>query len=128
MAEQSIILGTIDGISQPDYERLKNDLFDYFDQVGWKNNTLFINSSKKHDSIKGIAKKIANCIEIGKFGSLLFIGNNRVVCIFFGTKRFVAKHYIEPEPPDWWGDQSLRKSLVDKPGGNFFKTIKKMKF
>lgn len=128
MAEQSIILGTIEGISQYDYQRLKKDLFEYFEKVGWNNNTLYINSSKKHESIKGIAKKIANCIDTGKYGSLLFIGNNRVVCIFFGPKRFVAKHYTEPEPPEWWGEKPLQEPKAEKSGGHFFNSIKKMKF
>ncbi len=128
MAEQSIILGTIDGISKRDYELLKKDLSAYFDKAGWKNNTLYINSSKKHESVKEIATKIANCIGAGKYGSLLFIGNNRVVCIFFGHKRFVAKHYIEPEPPDWWGGPADAPDPKEPSGKKFFDTFRKMAF
>jgi len=128
MAEQSIILGTIDGIVRRDYEKLKKDLSAYFEKVGWKDNTLSISSSKKHESVKEIATKIANCIAEDKYGSLLFVGNNRVVCIFFGHKRFVAKPYIEPEPPEWWGEMNEEHSPKDTSGKKFFDTFKKMAF
>ena len=128
MADQSIILGTIDGIVKRDYEKLKKDLSAYFEKAGWKNDTLYISSSKKHESVKEIATKIANCIAEGKYGSLLFIGNNRVVCIFFGHKRFVAKHYTEPEPPEWWGEKIEESTPKESSGKKFFDTFKKIPF
>ena len=103
MAAHSIILGTIDGISKKDFERLKKELKECFQNVAWKDDTLIIKSEKQHHRIKIIATKIADCIPDGKFGSLLYIGNDRVVCIYFGHKQFVGKQYGEPEPPEWWG-------------------------
>ena len=61
MAVQSTILGSINGISNIDYEKLKKDLARSFEKFAWKNNTLIINSSKKHEHIKDIAAKIADC-------------------------------------------------------------------
>jgi len=103
MAAHSIILGTIDGILKKDFERLKKELKECFQHVGWKDNALIIKSEKQHHRVKIIATKIADCIQVGKFGSLLYIGNDRVVCIYFGHKQFVGKQYGEPEPPEWWG-------------------------
>jgi hypothetical protein len=128
MAVQSIILGTINGISKADYEKLKNNLNQYFEKAAWKDNTLFINSSKKHEHIKEIATKIANCIAEGEYGSLLFVGNKRVVCIYLGHKQFVGKPYKEPSPPEWWGEK--KEFPADKETGNrnFLGSIKKLKF
>ena len=112
MAAQSIILGAIDGISKGDFDRLKKELKECFQQVGWKDNTLIIKSEKQHHRLKIIATRIADCIPEGKFGSLLYIGNDRVVCIYFGHKQFIGKQYGEPEPPEWWGQ------LKDKPGSD----------
>ncbi len=103
MAAHSLILGTIDGISKKDFDRLKSELKECFDQVAWKDNTLIIKSERQHQRIKTIATRIADCIPDGKFGSLLYIGNDRVACIYFGHKQFVGKQYAEPEPPLWWG-------------------------
>ena len=117
MATQSIILGTINGISKKAYDKLKKELQEYFEYVGWKDNTLIIKSEKKHERIKVIATKIADYIPEGKFGSLLYVGNDRVVCIYFGHKRFVGKQYREPDPPDWWGErkgESKSKGRSDK--------------
>jgi len=121
MAVQSIILGSINGISKIDYEKLKADLSKSFEKVVWKNNTLSIQSSKKHHRLKDIAAKIADRICENEYGSLLFIGNNRVVCIYFGHKRFISRPYKEPEPPEWWGakteiplsDESKPNRLMD---------------
>jgi len=117
MAAHSIILGTIDGILKQDFERLKKELKECFQQVGWKDNSLIIKSEKQHHRIKIIATKIADCIQEGRFGSLLYIGNDRVVCIYFGHKQFVGKQYGEPEPPEWWGqpqEKSESDDLADK--------------
>jgi len=114
MATQSIILGTINGISKKDYNTLKKELQERFENVGWKDNTLIIKSEKKHDRFKGIATKIADCITEGKFGSLLYVGYDRVVCIYFGHKKFVGKQYGEPEPPDWWGEKKVEPKLKDR--------------
>jgi hypothetical protein len=117
MAVQSIIFGTIDGIAKGDFDRLKKELRECFQQVGWKDNTLIIKSEKQHHRIKIIATRIADCIQEGKFGSLLYIGNDRVVCIYFGHKQFVGKQYGEPEPPEWWGQPKEKPEpddLADK--------------
>jgi len=127
MAVQSIILGTISGISKFDYEKLKKDLDAYFEKAWWKDNTLSVSSTKKHDSIKKIATKIANCICEGEYGSLLFIGNNRVVCIFFGHKCFVGKPYLEPDPPEWWGLQKKEPQNKRPANGSFLDAFKKIK-
>ena len=125
MAVQSIIIGTINGISKIHYEELKKDLNRYFEKVGWKDNTLLINSSKKHEHIKNIANKIADCIAEGEYGSLLYVGNNRVVCIYFGHKRFVGKQYKEPVPPEWWGEQTEKPAT--KETGNKKKLLNAIK-
>lgn len=117
MAAQSIILGAIDGISKGDFDRLKKELKECFQQVGWKDNTLIIKSEKQHHRLKIIAARIADCIPEGKFGSLLYIGNDRVVCIYFGHKQFIGKQYGEPEPPEWWGQPKEKlesDDLADK--------------
>ena len=121
MTVQSTILGSINGISNIDYEKLKKDLARSFEKFAWKNNTLIINSSKKHEHIKEIAAKIADCIPKGEYGSLLFVGNKRVVCIYMGHKRFVGKPYKEPIPPEWWG------ANVDPSDGQESSTKKLMK-
>jgi len=112
MAAYSMILGTIEGISKKDFERLKKELKEAFQQVGWRDDSLIIKSERQHHHIKRIATKIADCVQEGKFGSLLYIGNDRVVCIYFGHKQFVGKQYGEPEPPEWWG-QPKKKSESD---------------
>ena len=127
MAAQSIILGSISGISNINYEKLKKDLSRYFEKFGWKDNTLFINSSKKHKHIKDIAAKIADCIPKGEFGSLLFVGNKRVVCIYLGHKRFVGKPYKEPTPPEWWGEKGDAPDRQQLPNKKLLKAIKKFK-
>jgi hypothetical protein len=117
MAAYSIILGTIDGIQKKDYERLKKELKDCFQHVAWKDDSLIIKSEKQHHRVKIIATKVADCIQDGKFGSLLYIGNDRVVCIYFGHKQFVGKQYGEPEPPEWWGQPKEKPEpddLADK--------------
>jgi len=128
MALQSIILGTINGISKTDYEKLKRDLNQYFEKSVWMDNTLSINSSKKHGHIKDIAAKIADCISKGEYGSLLFVGNNQVVCIYFGHKRFVGKPYREPSPPEWWGVKKEIPAAKETGNRNLLGAIKKLKF
>ena len=113
MAAHSIIFGTIDGISKKDFERLKQELEECFQQVRWNDNTLIIKSEKKHRRIKVVATKIADCIAEGKFGSLLYVGNDRVVCIYFGHRQFAGKQYGEPEPPEWWGAQIKKNETND---------------
>ena len=125
MAVQSTILGAINGISKIDYEKLKKDLSRNFEKFAWKDNTLFINSSKKHEHIKDIAGRIADCIPKGEYGSLLFVGNKRVVCIFMGHKRFVGKPYREPTPPKWWGRKDDTPAEHKPPDKNLLKAIKK---
>ena len=103
MVSQSLILGSIKGISKKDYNQLKIDLQGYFDKVAWKDHTIYIRSEKRHRRIKEIFGKIADCVSEGQFGSLLYVGNDKVACIYFGHKKFVAKQYREPSPPAWWG-------------------------
>jgi len=127
MAVQSTILGSINGISNIDYQKLKKDLSRNFEKFAWKDNTLFINSSKKHEHLKAIAAKIADCIPKGEYGSLLFVGNKRVVCIYLGHKRFVGKPYREPTPPDWWGGEDDVPDGHEPPEKNLLSAIKKFK-
>lgn len=127
MAVQSIILGTISGISEIDYKKLKKDLSQNFEKVAWKNNTLFINSSKKHEHLKEVAAKIADCVAEGEYGSLLFVGNNRVVCIYLGHKRFVGKQYREPIPPEWWGKKKEKLKRKEPDSKSLLDSIKKFK-
>ena len=107
MATQSLILGTINGIPKRGYKTLEKDLKASFEYVGWKDNTLYIKSEKKHHRVRLIFQKIADSMQKGKFGSLLYVGNSRVACIYFGHKRFVGKQYREPNPPEWWGTKKL---------------------
>ena len=115
MAVQSIIVGSINGISKIDYDKIKADLLKSFEKVVWKDNTLSIQSSKKHHRLKDMAAKIADRIAENGYGSLLFIGNSRVVCIYFGHKRFVSRPYKEPVPPEWWGE---KKEKTPSTGSN----------
>jgi hypothetical protein len=103
MASSSLILGTIRGIPKRHYKTLEEELKASFENVGWKDNTLYIRSEKKHSRVRWIFQKIADAMQEGKFGSLLYVGNNRVACIYFGHKRFVGRQYREPNPPEWWG-------------------------
>jgi hypothetical protein len=103
MASHSLILGNIDGISRTDYLDLEAQLKGVFKTVQWKDGTLTIRSERYHDRVKNVFEKIAARISEGHFGSLLYVGNDRVACIYFGPNRFLAKEYREPEPPSWWG-------------------------
>ena len=103
MGSQSFIFGNINGISQSDFQKLKLSLEECFEKVAWKNQTLVIRSQGNHHRIKNIFKRIADCIAEGKHGSLLYIGDYKVACIYFGHKRFTAKLFKEPTPPGWWG-------------------------
>ena len=102
MAAYSMIVGTIDGISRKDFDRLKEDLRRYFDEVGWNNGALAIKSSRDHDTVKDIFAKIATCVQPGKFGSLLYVGHGNVACFYFGHQQYVGRRFKEPTPPDWW--------------------------
>ncbi len=124
MAVQSIILGSINGISKIDYEKLKADLSKSFEKVVWKNRTLSIQSSKKHHRLKDIAAKIADRICENEYGSLLFIGNNRVVCIYFGHKRFISRPYKEPEPPEWWEAETGKPPSTESKHHRLMNVIK----
>lgn len=103
MASKSLILGTINGISRKHYGAIESDLKAVFDNVRWKDDKLYIKSEKKHHRVRLVFQKIADSMQEDKFGSLLYVGNSRVACIYFGHKRFVGKQYREPDPPDWWG-------------------------
>jgi len=110
MTSQSIILGTINGISKRDFDILKKDLEKCFDKVGWKDNAIFIKSEKNHPRMKSIFTRIADYISKNNFGSLLYIGNEKVVCVYFGHKKFEGKTFRQPKTPDWWeSDQETQK-------------------
>ena len=102
MATQSMIVGTIDGISKKDFDRLKEELRRCFDEVGWKNGALVIRSSRDHDSVKDVFSRISNAVQPGKFGTLLYVGHGNVACFYFGSRQYVGKRFKEPTPPDWW--------------------------
>ena len=103
MASHSIIMGTINGVSRSDFRQLEPTLKDAFDTVGWKEGEIIIRSERFHDRVKDVFGQIADRIGKNGFGTLLYVGNNRVACIYFGPGKFAAKEYREPIPPDWWG-------------------------
>ena len=103
MVSQSLILGSIKGIAKKDYNQLKFDLQECFDKVIWKDHTIYIRSERRHSRVKRIFGKIAYCVSEGQYGSLLYVWNDKVACIYFGHKKFVGKKYREPCPPEWWG-------------------------
>ena len=96
-------MGTVEGISRRDFLELEKDLKAAFDNVQWKDGALVIRSQRYHDKVRALFQKIADAIGEGRFGSLLYIGNGRVAAIYFGSKKFKAIEYREPEPPQWWG-------------------------
>ena len=102
MESQSIILGMINGISKNDFEILKKDLQDNFDKVAWKDDAISIKSERKHLRMKSIFTRISNFISLGNYGSLLYIGNEKVACIYLGHKKFEGRLFKEPKPPEWW--------------------------
>jgi hypothetical protein len=103
MAEHSIIMGTVEGISRRDFLELESDLKAAFDSVRWKEETVVIRSQRYHDRVRVLFQKIADAIGEGRYGSLLYIGNGRVAAIYFARGKFKAIEYREPEPPEWWG-------------------------
>lgn len=102
MASQSMILGTIEGISRNDFNAMKTDLRRHFDEVGWKDGALVIKSARDHEPVKSIFARIAGSIAPGKFGTLLYVGHGNVACFYFGHGKYVGRRYREPKPPDWW--------------------------
>jgi len=105
MTSQSMIVGTINGVSKKDFDRLKKELTKRFDEVGWKNDVLLIKSERNHEAVKGVFTKIAACVHPGQFGTLLYVGHGNVACFYFGHKKYVGRRYKEPTPPDWWEPQ-----------------------
>lgn len=102
MESQSIILGTINGISKKDFDILKKDLQRNFDTVAWKDDAILIKSERRHLRMKSIFTRISEFISQGKYGSLLYVGNEKVACIYLGHKKFEGRRFKEPAPPDWW--------------------------
>ena len=110
MESQSIILGTINGISEKDFDILKKDLQDNFDKVAWKDDTISIKSERKHLRMKSICTKISEYISLGSYGSLLYVGNEKVACIYLGHRQYEGRRFKEPPPPEWWdSDQENKK-------------------
>ena len=103
MAEHSIIMGTVEGISRRDFLELEPELQAAFDLVRWKDDSVVIRSQRLHDKVRALFQKIADAVSEGSYGSLLYIGNGRVAAIYFGSGRFKAIEYNEPTPPEWWG-------------------------
>lgn len=103
MASQSVIFGTIPGIAFADFQGLKPRLSALFQNIGWKNNVLYIRSEGRHPELKAIFTRIAGAMAAGAFGSLLYMGNQKVACIYFGRGNFEARLFREPKPPAWWG-------------------------
>lgn len=102
MASQSMILGSIEGVVKKDFDRLKTKLKGRFDEVGWKNNVLSIKSSREHGQLKTLFTELSQCIQKGKFGSLLYVGHGNVACFYFGHQQYVGKKFKQPVPPEWW--------------------------
>ena len=96
-------MGRIDGVSKDSFEEIRAELESCFEHVMWRDDALTIKSERHHEGLKDSFGLIAARINEDKFGSLLYIGNDRVACFFFGRGRFVGKEYKEPDPPDWWG-------------------------
>ena len=103
MADHSIIMGEIEGIARRDFLDLESDLNAAFDTVRWKEGRVVIRSERYHEKVRAVFQKIADAVADGFFGSLLYIGNGRVACIYFASGRFKAIAYREPTPPAWWG-------------------------
>jgi hypothetical protein len=102
MSSQSMVIGSIDGISEVDFNRLRSELEPCFEKVVWKNNRLTIKSNGAHRDLKKMFQSMADCIQPGHFGSLLYVGRGTVACFYFGHKQVSGKKFIEPEPPAWW--------------------------
>lgn len=102
MTSQSMIIGTIEGVSKRDFNRLKQTLQSRFDEVGWSNDMLVVRSSRDHGQLKDVFTMIADTVKKGKFGSLLYVGHGNVACFYFGHKKYVGRKYKEPRPPGWW--------------------------
>lgn len=109
MESQSIILGTINGISKKDFDILKKDLQNNFDKVAWKDDAIFIKSERKHLRMKSIFTRISKFISQGKYGSLLYVGNEKVACIYLGHKKYEGRMFMEPKPPEWWDSNQRNK-------------------
>jgi hypothetical protein len=102
MAGRSLIFGSVKGLSQKVFRRMRRTLEERFDSVAWKDDTLIIHSLRQHGRLKPVFGAIAEGVEEGGGGSLLFVGNGQVVCFYFGPGRFVGRRYREPKPPEWW--------------------------
>jgi hypothetical protein len=102
MTTQSLIFGSIDGISEKDFLRLKPTLNRRFDTAAWKDGSLVIKSMRDHGTLKDVFSQIAERIGENGLGSLLYVGQGNVVCFYFGCRRYVGRRYREPAPPDWW--------------------------
>ncbi len=103
MADKSIIMGAVEGISRRDFLELESELKAALDTVQWKDGAVVIRSERRHDNVRAVFQKMADAMDEGKFGSLLYIGNGRVAAIYFGSGKFKAIEYAEPTPPQWWG-------------------------
>ncbi len=102
MAKVSFIFGRVPGITEAAYSKIREKLEQRFDEVQWQDNALAIKSMGAHKDIKEAFRIIAAHMSPGNHGSLLYVGNERVACIFLTRGRFVGKEYTEPEPPEWW--------------------------
>jgi hypothetical protein len=108
-----MVIGSIDGISEVDFNRLRVDLEQCFEQVVWKTNRLVIRSIGAHRDLKKIFQEMAECIQVEHFGSLLYVGKGAVACFYFGHRLVAAKKFIEPEPPAWW---NVKTAAAETPG------------
>lgn len=102
MTTQSLIFGSIEGMAEKDFLRLKPVLQERFDNAVWREGSLVIKSMRDHGSLKEVFSRIAQRIGEDGWGSLLYVGQGSVVCFFFGCRRYAGRRYREPVPPEWW--------------------------
>lgn len=114
MGVHSIVLGTINGIGRNAFDRLEKELYQYFEKIVWKDNSLTIKSTKIHANLRSIFHRIADHISRGQVGSLLYVGRGQVACIYFAHKKVAARLYREPSPPEWWHTDTDQPAASDK--------------
>jgi hypothetical protein len=78
MADHSIIMGTIEGISRGDYLELEPELQAIFDTVQWKDGAVVIRSERYHDRVRTVFQKLVKWNMIQK-NQTTFIGELRQV-------------------------------------------------
>jgi hypothetical protein len=119
MSSHSMVIGSIDGISEADFKRLRSELEQCFEKVVWKNKRLIIKSDGEHRDLKKVFQTLADHVRPGHFGSMLYVGKGTVACFYFGHKQVIGKKFIEPDPPAWWNDNpEVTENPINTDGYN----------